>query len=423
VDTAQECLLPQGSLNPGQTALVLFQYEPPANYEPALQSSPAAKPAILVWPMDSASMVDTHGIAAQSEDKPLPATAIKLDLIKKDIAAGSPEEVGLYRQVVDALLFPDKLQSLARQDASRATYVRFLVAILDLNRDVSSLAQLLESPDPTVRSAALKKLEALTGTTVPPPVDETPPSLYAWAQAWAAQTVPDQPLRWPPVPADLKAPPDAFPEPLIQALQKNDADGFSKAFAVWLDSGVMRDREIRYAANTLNREIVEGSNLGGALGDEAYLPPAPRLRADVILNKDIPAIDRMKAIALLAQLSHFDRFARERAKAIAVVASTPSDSDLLRRAAFWELRDTNINTAGRVALQRLARSGEDEPTQRFILGLCLNYHLDDDALDAARVEIQAKRHPFIAGLSAYQQSHHDDKAQWIARLFRQEGQQ
>jgi hypothetical protein len=421
VDTTQEFLLPKGSLNPGQSGVVLFQYEPPG-YQPALQISPEAPPVTVVWPIDSAGTVETHGISAQSQDKPLPAAGITLDVIKKDVAASTPEEVGLNLQLLDALLFPEKFEALAQRDANRATYVRFWLAILDLNRDLPALAQLLESPDRAVRTAAMKKLEALTGTTVPAPQYESPPALHQWAQAWAAQIVAGERLRWPPVPADLKLPPEAFPEPLLQALRRNDADGFSHAFAVWLDSGVRRDREIQFAANTLNPEIVRGSNLSGAIGGSAYLPPAPRLRADVLFNSDIPAEDRMKAIALRAQLAHGDRFARERAAAKAVVTSAPPDSDLLRRAAFWELRDANIDTAGRVALERLARNGEDEPTQRFVLGLFLSQDTDDGALDAARIEIQAGRQTFIASLFAYLQTHRDDKARWIGRLFCQEGQ-
>jgi HEAT repeat protein len=430
VDTTQVFLLPKDTLKPGQSALVLFQYEHPAHYEPALQTSREAlagetQPEISVWPMDSADNVDTHDIPAQTQGGPSierETGGINLNLIKKDIATSTPEQVGLNRQVLDALLFPDKFQALARTDASRATYVRFTITILDLNRDVSSLARLLESQDQTVRTAASEKLEVLTGTHIPTPKDNSSSSLHEWAQTWAQQAVSNKSLRWPPVPADLKAPPDAFPEPLIEALQRDDDDAFTKAFVVWLDSGVMRDREIRFAAN-LDRKIVEGSNLGGAIGQGGpYLPPAPRLRPDVVLDTNIPAIDRMKAIALLVQLSHYDRFAQERAEAVALVATSPNDSDILHRAAFWELRDPNIKTAGRVALNKLAQSGEDESSQRFILGLCLD-HMDDDAVDAVRVEIKAGRQTFIDGLFAGLGNHKDHDAQIIARLLCQEKQE
>jgi HEAT repeat protein len=425
VDTAQEVLLPQGSLKPGQAALILLQYEPPADYEPDLQSSPEVQPVILVWPMDSAGKLDTHGIPGQSRSGrflPADTSGINSDLIKKDIATSSPEEVGLYHQVLDAWLFPNKFQMLSRQGAKRATYVRLVIAILDVNRDVSSLAQLLESQDSLVRSAALQRLEALTGTTVPTPQNESRRSLREWSQTWATHPAASaSPLRWPPVPADLKAPPDAFPKPLVQALQDEDAGKFSKAFADWLDSGVMRDREIEYAS-ILDRDIVQGSNLAGATGLRAYLPPAPRLRPDIIFNRGIPAVERIKAIALFALIIHYNRFAHERAEANARVASAAIDSDILRRAAFWELRDANTNTAGRIALKRLVQDDADESTQRFLLGLCLNFHLDDDALDVARAEIRAKHQTVDDGLFAYLTTHRDDKAQWIARLFCQEGQ-
>ena len=423
LDTQQDFLLPKGTLNPGQTAVVLYEYNPAGNYEAASQTSPGARPAMSVWPINLAGKVDTRGVPLQMESGFIlnPDTeGINLELIKKDIVTSSPEEVGLYGQVVDALLFPTRFQELARSEASRTTYVRFVVAIHDLNRDVPWLARLLESKDQTIRAAALRRLEALTGTENPAPEDKSPQSLHEWAQTWAKQIASTHAPRWPSVPADLKSPPDSFPELLMQALQKGDADFFATALADWLDSGVRRDREIHYA-EALDRKVVEGSNLGGAVGYNAYLPPAPRLRPDVVLDSDIPAIDRMKAIALLAQLLHYDRFAQERREAIALVAAAPSESDILRRAAFWELRDVNIKTAGRVALNRLARSGEDESTERFVLGLCLD-KLDDDALDAVRVEIKAGRHTFIDGLFAYLRTHRDRTAQWIARLLCQEGQ-
>lgn len=423
LNTQQEFLLPKGTLNPGQTAVVLYEFKPAGNYEPALQTSPGAQPAMSVWPINSTGKVDTPGVPAQTGSgfilKP-DTEGINLDLIRKDIVTSSSEEVGLYGQVVDALLFTEKFQALARSDASRSNYVRIVVAIRDLNRDVPWLAGLLESKDQTIRAAALKRLEVLTGTEKPEQEDKSPRSLHEWAQTWALKATATQVSRWPPVPADSKTPADSFSEPLIRALQKDDADAFAKAFAGWLDSGVVRDREI-HSAMRLDRKIVAGSNLAGAIGLSAYLPPAPRLRPDVVLNTNIPAVDRLKAMALLAQLWHYDRFARERAEAIALVAAAPFGSDILRRAAFWELRDVNIKTAGRVALNRLAESGEDESTQRFILSLCLA-KLGDDALDAVRVEIKAGRHTFNDGLLAYLGTHRDRTASWVARLLCQEGQ-
>jgi len=129
----------------------------------------------------------------------------------------------------------------------------------------------------------------------------------------------------------------------------------------------------------------------------------------------------MKSIALLAQIVHHDRFARERTEAKALVASAPRDSDILRRAAFWELREGGAQTAGWVALHRLAHTGEDESSQCFVLALCLD-NLDDNALDAARVEIKAGRQIFIDGLFSYLATHRDSTAQQIGRLLCQEGQ-
>jgi hypothetical protein len=272
VDTGQEFLLPTGKLQPGQKAVVLFEYGAPGYSKPVLQTPPGKLPPTSVWPMDSAGNLNTGGVPArmasgETLDQWIKDTGetISLEMVKKDIAASSPEEVGLYGQVMDALLFPKKFQALARRNSGRATYVRFVMAIRQLNRDVPWLARLLESHDQTIRQAAFKRLELLTETQYPAPTDKSPRSLYDWAQSWAGRAALAQAPRWPPVPADLKIPPDAFPEPLIQALQINDAGAFAKAFAVWLDSGVMRDREICDATATLDRRITDGSNLEGAI--------------------------------------------------------------------------------------------------------------------------------------------------------------
>jgi hypothetical protein len=428
VDTAQEFLLPKGKLQPGQKAVVFFEYGCQVCPKPALQTAPRTLPPTSVWPVDSAGNLNTDGVPAHAESGLMlkqmmqdRGDIISLELIKKDIAASSPEEVGLNGQVLDALLFPKKFQALARRDGGRATYVRFTIAILDLNRDVPWLARLLESQDRTVRRAALKKLKSLTLTDNPAPKDKSPQSLQAWAQSWGKQAISPPGPRWPPVPAELKTPGDAFPEPLMQALRRNDADAFAKAFAVWLDSGVMRDRGIYYAAATLDRRIMDGSNLEGAIFGMMGLRAAPRLRPDILLNTNIPAIDRMKAIALLAQAMHYERFVQEWDEARALAGSAPSDSEILRRAAFWELREFPSQTAGALGIRRLAQKGEDESSQRFVLALCVD-KVDDATFTAMVDEIKAGRKIFIDGLFAYLANHRDSNAEWIGRVLCQQGQ-
>jgi hypothetical protein len=427
-DTAQEFLLPKSKVQPGQKAVVLFEFGSPGYQNSAVQTPSRELPQTSVWPMDSAGNVNIDALPAHAESGPtlgqfmLDHVRIKsLELIKKNIAAGSPEEVGLYGEVLEALLFPKKFQALARRDARRATYVRFSIAVHQWNRDVPWLARLLESQDQTVRKAALKKLESLTATKSPAPKDNSPQSLQAWAQSWGKRAISPPGPRWPPVPAELKRPGGAFPEPLIQALQRNDADAFIKAFAVWLDSGVMRDREIYYAVATLDRRIIDGSNLEGAFFGTIGQRAAPRLRPDVVLDTNIPTIDRMKAVALLAQVAHYERFVHEWDEAKALVASVPSDSDILRRAAFWEFRELPNQTAGSLAIRRLVQNGEDESSQRFVLALCLD-KLDDTTVGAMRDETKAGRKMFIDGMFAYLANHRDNNAQWIGRVLCQQGQ-
>lgn len=358
VDLEPGFILPAGNLQPGQSAVALFPYQYPGKPEYTPMS---------VWPMDADGNVHTHDVPAESETGfglRSDDFHVKLDFIKNAIAASSPEEAGLNSQVLEAIQGGEQFRRLERSNPRRAAYVRLVVAVLELSASPSSS---------------------------------------------------NSRARWPAVPDDLRAPSDAFPQRLIDALQKNDMRSFAPAYAAWLDSGVRRDREI-HQATLLDPAIVRDSNLQGAIGGNAYLPPAPRLRPDIVLNPNIPAEDRMKAIALFAQIRNYDRFNREREAARALLASFPGDSEVLRSAAFWELRDVNVNTPGRAALQRLAEN-DGVKTQRFLLALCVNQYLDDDLLDVARIEIQAGRQVFTDGLSAYESSHNDRTAQWIRRFL------
>ena len=306
IDTTQEFLLPEGTLKPDEKAVVLFQYD-------SDDGSPEVKnpePKMVVWPMDGAAgMVNIGRISAEPNGgwggRNREDTTIPLQQIKDAIAKGSPEEIGLNAQVIDALLFPEKNKQLAAQDARRATYVRFVLALHDLGRDIPALSTLLESGDRATRDAALARLVALAGKKVDPPDDETAHSLNEWSVDWGLIKLPEKPPEWPPVPKDSKMPKDAFPAALLKAVSDDDADAFAKAFPEWLDSGVMRDRQIEYAnkQNTAPREIkdspffqpdgkthspqapwVADENLVDLFYTRGYLIAAHRLPMDLAVN-------------------------------------------------------------------------------------------------------------------------------------------
>jgi hypothetical protein len=371
VDTAQFLSQPGGTLKPGQAAIALIQYEHPTTWEPAIQLKLRRPAKTVIWPIDGARVL-TGTVPAATQWGGGPGPNVPFVSVAALIKSSSPEEVGLYRQVVDACLFPAKLLALAHVDSQRAIYVRFAAAIRDLARDVKGIAALLESSDSAVRHAAANTLERLTRAGIDGPKQDTPALLEKWSRAWEAWWDENEssrtwyetsgawvvrsryqpwPRQWPPVPWDL--PTDRMPAELLRAVQNKDAATFAPAFRRWLDSGVLRDRQIRAAAT--RNSLVDSSHLGGAIGQYGeFLPAAPRLRPDVILDGNLSPTDRLAVIALVSALWHYDRFVRERQQALEYLRAQPSNSDDLRRAAFWELRDTNIVTPGSLAKERLA---------------------------------------------------------------------
>ena len=72
LDTQQEFLLPKGTLSPGQTALVLYEYNPEGNYASALQTLPGTQPVLSVWPINPVGNVEARGVPAQTESDSIP---------------------------------------------------------------------------------------------------------------------------------------------------------------------------------------------------------------------------------------------------------------------------------------------------------------------------------------------------------------
>ncbi|MGH8047281.1 MAG: HEAT repeat domain-containing protein, partial [Chthoniobacterales bacterium] len=207
---------------------------------------------------------------------------------------------------------------------------------------------------------------------------------------------------------------------LLQPVEKSDADAFAKAFAAWLDSGAMRDRQCKFA-EMLDEKLAARCNVAALTAEKKTpLPAAPRLPPDVLFEQKIPAQERMKLLAQLAQFWNYDRFVVDRADALKVVQAAPADSDTVRRAAFWELRgDRASATAGTIALRKLV----DDPSPAAAQLLAAIYFGDSDqeVTGAARMAMKAKNKEFIALLLHRIETKHDQGSSRAARQLCQEG--
>ncbi len=157
-DTRQTLLIPAKMLKPGQQAILLIPYQPPPSWEPTLQLKRMGEPSVpTVWPIEG-DQVRTLGVPAQTTGKFFEDTPVTMKLVLDEIGRTAPEEPGLYAQLLTASLFPEKLETFIGKDAERIAYVRFVLVVRDLDRDVPALANLLEAQDRKVRDAAIKKL-------------------------------------------------------------------------------------------------------------------------------------------------------------------------------------------------------------------------------------------------------------------------
>ncbi|HWB60259.1 MAG TPA: hypothetical protein VG733_12255, partial [Chthoniobacteraceae bacterium] len=220
VETRQEFLLPAGSLKPGARGLVLFRFK--GEFFELSPTRDKPDPEIVIWSLKDDGIIDI---------KNTPLEYMRVDIpwrvVNDYVATASPEEVNLNERVTEALLFPEKFKAFATGNARRAAYVRFVIAVRDLGRDVPALAGFLESDDADTRAAAEARLKALTHADVPEPKDDSPAALADWSAAWAKQTLPIQPPKlsdWPAIPANAKQPPDAFPKALLKAVQDGNPD-------------------------------------------------------------------------------------------------------------------------------------------------------------------------------------------------------
>jgi hypothetical protein len=410
-------LVPANTVAPGGKAVLLLGDEAGLPWELALNPQPR-KTKITCWPVEK-EKVDTGSIPAKSRGKGDREPAeVTLQTIRAEIAASSPDDAGLSVQVVEACLFPEKLGALERKDPRRAQFVRMMAVLRDLDRDVLALSALLESPDKSVHSATEVKLKSLTDTDPlrGRPADKPQQAAEAWRRWWEtnrselswdekaamwtkqADALP-WPRRWPALPTPLKHPADAFPADLLRALEKNDAAAFAPAFRRWLDSGVLRDRQLVAAAKPyqITSAII------------------PALRSDLVLNEKLAPAERMKALGLASLRWHHDRFAAERRQAIELLQAGKPDAGVIGRAAFWELRESNVRSPGTIAVELLTR--QDDAKSQEVLAALFFARPDDALLHAARAALAAGRPTFEAALLRYAKDHRDNAAGWACWAF------
>ena len=411
VDTTQMFLIPEGTLKPGARGILLQSVaEMEFTIEDTGKESLDSHFPFSVDPVEGAS-VCPYGVGLPKQANPgnaLPddmglspeEARIPLEEIEKIIAKDTPQEIGLNGQVIDALLFPEKFKTLAGSDPKRASYVQFVVAIHDFERDVFALARLLESRDPAVRQAAEGRLVALTGAKVDAPKETDPHSLRAWAEAWAAHALPPKTPEWPPVPEGALRPPhDAFPEPLLKAVHDNDGGAFAKEFAAWLDSGVLRDREI---------SLVVKSNM------IATFDEVPRLT--LTQGGKEPLMKRMEEIVRLAACLHHLRFVQEQRARLALLGDEKPGTETTRRALFWELRYAFDYYDADDEYEKLNAIHEDW-ARLLVKEDCLdarNSFMLGKAADAIKAGNKFFDDP---ALLDYAKKHHDTKAVWIGCLL------
>src|SRR5260370_1175510 len=141
----QYMLLPANTVRPGGKAVILIAADGPMPYEPLVNPAPCDK-RIHCWPIDDKGKVNTGRVPAKSHGGfDFSVAEVTVPSIRAEVAASSPDEVGLYGQVLDACLFPEKMADLDRKNPRRAQFVRMMAAVRDLDRDVPAVAGLLES--------------------------------------------------------------------------------------------------------------------------------------------------------------------------------------------------------------------------------------------------------------------------------------
>ena len=100
------------------------------------------------------------------------------------------------------------------------------------------------------------------------------------------------------------------------------------------------------------------------------------------------------------------------------IQKEPVGSESVRRAAFWEMLDTNVTGPGYYACQRLAQSAV--PADQKLQAALFFEGPEGALIDAARVALDARHMEFTAALIGYLRTHNDRPAEWAARILAQQ---
>jgi hypothetical protein len=155
-------------------------------------------------------------------------------------------------------------------------------------------------------------------------------------------------------------------------------------------------------------------------GSGPYLPPAPRLRRDLLMNADVPAEDRAALITLFAFYRfNNDRFVAERRADVAYLNRSDADAELIRRTAVWGVaHDGEPDDLGNVAQVRLAES--NAPADQELLARLFLQRPIACSLDAMRHSIDAGHEKFIQLLLDHLRTASGPSFDWVGRLLAQE---
>jgi hypothetical protein len=349
------------ALAPGQRAIVLERPRYIAGLVDAAITAPPAREPPTIWPLGPGDQLPP-GIPLEGGDGGLvmsePHAPITLAELRAIAAKVTPHGVGATARVIDAALVHPAPDPLA--------------AIYDVARDVPTLAALLEARDPAVRRAALARLRAISHDDVAAPTVDTPRELAGWRQRWldwwqAHHATLLAGRAYPAVPDPLVPPRIVRPAKLLAALD-GDPARLGAIVVGWLDSGAMRDRELRGALSDEHASRWPGRDRMGL----SYSDPTVLGSLEIVFDRSQPAGLRITALAQRLVHAHADRFAAERALAAASLATQPPCSDVVRRAAYWETAASGSDARGPANIA-LARLGEcKEPRARELVKRALH---------------------------------------------------
>jgi HEAT repeat protein len=419
-------------LAPGQAAILLLPYIIPDHDTPVLTGG-APEGQAKAWAIRPDGTVATGGIPAHSPGMPAGRVGpLTVDVIRAYVSDYSPGEAGLSNQVRDALLFPERFAQFQARDSSRARYVAMAAVVLDLHRDVPSLAALLESPDSEVRARAGQRLRSMFPATSIVLTGDDAISLHKWSlawrqwwkseharliwnehsQAWEAGKSSRFSRAWPSVPSSYEPPTDTAPLNLLEAVKKSDPRGLAEAYRSWLDSGVLRDRSIAEICR-LQGNMINTGRLREVCG-------VPRLQPELLLDDNVPARDRFWALARFAYLRFHNRFEEERDGARQVITNSDPCSETVRRAYFWEPSDAALQTVGKtaigiMALEKLAVCQEERA--RALIAARFLMTRSRDGFYQIVVRLQAGDEPLAQLLLAATGQNCDDAAVWASRVL------